>query len=56
MWLSEAIDRQATWLPGLAGTHLLEGCGHWVQQEAPDQVGELLLDWLRTAASPRARV
>ena len=46
-WLSDAIDRQATWLPGLAGSHLLEGCGHWVQQERPDQVNDLILDWLQ---------
>lgn len=45
-WLSEAIDLQATWLPRLAGVHLLEGCGHWVQQERPGEVNELLVDWL----------
>jgi pimeloyl-ACP methyl ester carboxylesterase len=45
-WLSDAIEHQATWLPGLAGSHLLEGCGHWVQQERPDEVNDLILDWL----------
>jgi pimeloyl-ACP methyl ester carboxylesterase len=45
-WLSDAIDMQATWLPGLAGAHLLDGCGHWVQQERPDQVNDLILRWL----------
>ncbi|MDX6335166.1 MAG: hypothetical protein QOG05_2506, partial [Streptosporangiaceae bacterium] len=45
-WLSDAIEHQATWLPGLSGTHLLEGCGHWVQQERPDEVNDLILDWL----------
>jgi pimeloyl-ACP methyl ester carboxylesterase len=33
-------------LPGLRGAHLLEGCGHWTQQERPDEVNALLLDWL----------
>lgn len=28
------------------GTHLIEGAGHWVQQEKPEQVAELLLDCL----------
>ena len=28
------------------GTHLIEGAGHWVQQEKPEQVTELLLDYL----------
>jgi pimeloyl-ACP methyl ester carboxylesterase len=26
--------------------HLVEGAGHWVQQEKPDQVVDLLLRWL----------
>ncbi len=26
--------------------HMLENCGHWTQQERPDEVNELLLDWL----------
>jgi pimeloyl-ACP methyl ester carboxylesterase len=50
-WLSEAVDRQSTWLPGLAGTHILQGCGHWVQQERPDRVNELILDWLGEPAA-----
>jgi pimeloyl-ACP methyl ester carboxylesterase len=28
------------------GAHLIEGAGHWVQQERPEQVSELLLDYL----------
>ena len=31
----------------MQGCHLLEGAGHWVQQEQPGQVGELLLEFLR---------
>ena len=46
-WLSDAVEQQPAWLPGLTGTHLLEGCGHWVQQERPDQVNDLILNWLR---------
>jgi pimeloyl-ACP methyl ester carboxylesterase len=34
-------------MPGLRGVHLLDGVGHWVQQEAPDAVTDLLLSWLR---------
>ena len=29
------------------GSHLLEGCGHWTQQERPDAVNRLLVEWLR---------
>ena len=31
----------------LRGYHLLEGCGHWTQQERPAEVNALLLTWLR---------
>lgn len=34
-------------LPGLRGSHILEGAGHWVQQERPDEVNRLLLDFLK---------
>lgn len=26
--------------------HTIEGCGHWTQQEKPDEVNRLILDWL----------
>ena len=34
----------------LRGVHLLDGAGHWVQQEQADRVGEVLVDFLRGAA------
>jgi pimeloyl-ACP methyl ester carboxylesterase len=46
LWLGDAIDRQAEWLPGLTGSHVIPDCGHWVQQERPDEVNALLLDFL----------
>lgn len=30
----------------MAGAHLLEGAGHWVQQEQPEQVSKLLVQFL----------
>ena len=27
--------------------HMLEHCGHWSQQEKPDEVNRLIIDWLR---------
>ncbi len=30
------------------GVHLIDGAGHWVQQEQPDEVNRLLLDFLAT--------
>ncbi len=43
----------------MLGCHLIDGAGHWVQQEQPEQVSELLLQFLtqqdRQAASKRKR-
>jgi pimeloyl-ACP methyl ester carboxylesterase len=35
----------------LRGVHLLEGCGHWTQQERPEEVTTLLLGWLASIES-----
>ncbi|MCX4445012.1 alpha/beta fold hydrolase [Streptomyces sp. NBC_01789] len=50
-WMSDAIDAYPTTLPRLSASHLLEDCGHWVQQERPDEVNSLLTDWLATLRS-----
>jgi pimeloyl-ACP methyl ester carboxylesterase len=50
-WLRDAIAAYPTTLPGLHGSHILEGCGHWIQQERAEQVNELLVDWLRAVHS-----
>ena len=41
------LDSMAPHLPGLRGAQVLPGIGHWTQQEAPEQVTSLLLDWLK---------
>ena len=33
-------------VPNLRGAHMLAGCGHWTQQERPDEVTALLVEWL----------
>lgn len=33
-------------MPNLSDAVLLDGIGHWTQQEAPEQVNRLLLEWL----------
>ena len=43
----DPLAHLAPHLPGLRGAHLLPGVGHWTQQEAPEAVNRLLLDWLR---------
>ncbi|MEN9316134.1 MAG: hypothetical protein RIS35_2527 [Pseudomonadota bacterium] len=43
----DPVALMAPHLPGLRGVHLLPGIGHWTQQEAPEAVNRLLLEWLR---------
>jgi len=35
----------------MIGCHLVDGAGHWVQQEQPAEVARLLLGFLRDASS-----
>jgi pimeloyl-ACP methyl ester carboxylesterase len=43
-----AVDRmRATACTRMVGFHLVEGAGHWVQQEQPEQVSKLLIQFLR---------
>ena len=35
----------------MLGCHLIDGAGHWVQQEQPNEVGRLLLQFLKRAAN-----
>ena len=51
VWGAPSIARFPQNLPGLRGTHILEGCGHWVQQERAPQVNALLVEFLRTLPS-----
>lgn len=34
----------------MAGTYLVDGAGHWVQQEQPEQVSQLLIQFVRKTA------
>ncbi len=36
----------ASTLADVKGIHMLDGIGHWTQQEAPEEVSRLLLQWL----------
>jgi pimeloyl-ACP methyl ester carboxylesterase len=46
VWMAGAIKTFPTTLPGLVSSHILKGSGHWVQQERPEEVNQLLTDWL----------
>lgn len=45
-WLADAIAAFPTTLPGLVSSHILDDCGHWIQQERPEDVNRILIDWL----------
>jgi pimeloyl-ACP methyl ester carboxylesterase len=46
MWGAPAIANFATTLPQLYRSIILEGCGHWTQQERPAEVNAALIDFL----------
>lgn len=43
----EHIDGMRPFVPRLE-THVLRNCGHWSQQEKPDEINRILIDWLST--------
>jgi pimeloyl-ACP methyl ester carboxylesterase len=46
---------QKTACSNMIGCHLIDGAGHWVQQEQPAEVSRLLLRFLKQAAERPAR-
>ena len=38
---------QKTACTKVRGAHLVEGAGHWVQQEQPEKTAALILDFLK---------
>lgn len=51
MWGGKAIERYPESLPALYKSVILEGCGHWIQQERPQETNRLLAEFL-TAYRP----
>ncbi len=48
-----AVDKmRSTACTHMVGFHLLDGAGHWVQQEQPEEVSALLVQFLRDYAKP----
>jgi epoxide hydrolase A/B len=46
IWGMPSIERFGETLPELHRSLILPGCGHWTQQERPDEVNEALLEFL----------
>ncbi|MCZ0998231.1 alpha/beta hydrolase [Streptomyces mirabilis] len=53
IWLADAIAAYPITLPGLLSSHLLDDCGHWIQQERPEDVNRILIDWLARVTSDK---
>jgi pimeloyl-ACP methyl ester carboxylesterase len=47
LWGARAIERFPQTLPNLQKSVILDGCGHWTQQERPDEVNRELVEFLR---------
>jgi pimeloyl-ACP methyl ester carboxylesterase len=45
--MKEVIADLPRYIPQLRGTIMLPGCGHWTQQERPDEVNRAMIDFLR---------
>ncbi|KAB8173180.1 alpha/beta fold hydrolase [Microbispora catharanthi] len=45
-WMADAVAAYPVTLPGLVSSRVLDGCGHWIQQERRDEVNEILTGWL----------
>jgi pimeloyl-ACP methyl ester carboxylesterase len=45
---ADPIGIMRNFVPNLEGGHVLEGCGHWTQQERPAEVNALLIPWLQS--------
>ncbi|MEV7404639.1 alpha/beta hydrolase [Streptomyces sp. NPDC091267] len=50
-WLADAVAAYPTTLPGLVFSQILDGCGHWIQQERPAEVSRILTDWLASLSA-----
>jgi pimeloyl-ACP methyl ester carboxylesterase len=41
-------EGMSAWVPNLRETLLIKGCGHWTQQERPEEVNQALIKFLKT--------
>lgn len=45
-WGAEAAERANEVMVNFCGTHMVDGVGHWIQQEEPKETNRLLLDFI----------
>ena len=44
---SDPIEKMKAIVPNLQVADVLDGCGHWTQQERPEDVNARLIPWLK---------
>jgi pimeloyl-ACP methyl ester carboxylesterase len=49
----EMASAMSGFVPDLE-THMIPACGHWTQQEKPEELSRIMVDWLRRRFPPRA--
>jgi pimeloyl-ACP methyl ester carboxylesterase len=47
----QLLANQKALVPGLRKIQMLSGCGHWTQQERPDEVSAALVEFIRSLPS-----
>lgn len=50
--MDQLLANLGRFVTGLRGTVMLPGCGHWTQQERPEEVNAALLEFLRGLPAP----
>jgi pimeloyl-ACP methyl ester carboxylesterase len=54
-WDAALPPEMAAAMPGLCsdlGIHMIHECGHWTQQEKPEELNRLMTDWLTRRFRP----
>jgi len=46
--MDQLLPALPQWIPNLRSTIMLPGCGHWTQQERPDEVNAAILEFLKS--------
>ena len=49
--MDQLLANLKRFVPGLRGIQMLDGCGHWTQQERPNEVNAAIIDFIRSLPS-----
>jgi pimeloyl-ACP methyl ester carboxylesterase len=49
--MDQLLANLKRFVPGLRSTQMLAGCGHWTQQERPDEVNAAIIEFIRSLPS-----